>query len=236
MQPQGKDGPAPGKGFDSAAMGALAHLYRGELYRSKIWRTRLDATTNWAVATTGIAISVSFSGADVSGLPLVLIGLLVAGFLLIEGRRYRYFDIWRSRVRLLETRLYCPILRCEPIDFSDGWNETLASDYGRLRFHITMTEAVGRRLRRNYLWIFLVLGVAYVAKLSIHPDTVQSSSEFWQRAQIGPLPGQVVLGVLVLGELALIALAVWTSRKREAAGGVDFLPGSDPARTRAREE
>ncbi|MDX1654507.1 MAG: DUF2270 domain-containing protein, partial [Candidatus Competibacteraceae bacterium] len=35
--------------FDSAEMGALAHLYRGEMYRSKIWRTRLDTTTNWAV-------------------------------------------------------------------------------------------------------------------------------------------------------------------------------------------
>jgi uncharacterized membrane protein len=38
----------------------LAHLYRGEMYRSKVWRTRLDATTNWAVATTGIALSVAF--------------------------------------------------------------------------------------------------------------------------------------------------------------------------------
>jgi uncharacterized membrane protein len=40
----------------------LAHLYRGEMYRSKVWRTRLDATTNWAVATTGIALSVAFRG------------------------------------------------------------------------------------------------------------------------------------------------------------------------------
>ena len=38
-----------------------AHLYGGEMYRSKVWRTRLDATTNWAVATTGIALSVAFS-------------------------------------------------------------------------------------------------------------------------------------------------------------------------------
>ena len=26
--------------FDSAEMGAIAHLYRGEVYRSTIWRTR----------------------------------------------------------------------------------------------------------------------------------------------------------------------------------------------------
>ena len=48
--------------FDVAEMGALAHLYRGEVYRSTIWRTRLDQTTNWAVVTTGLAMSLTFSG------------------------------------------------------------------------------------------------------------------------------------------------------------------------------
>ena len=41
--------------FNAAELGAIAHLYRGEMYRSKIWRTRLDTTTNWGVATTGMA-------------------------------------------------------------------------------------------------------------------------------------------------------------------------------------
>jgi uncharacterized membrane protein len=69
----------------------LAHLYRGEMYRSKIWRTRLDATTNWAVATTGIALFVTASNASNSPLPLVLVALMSLVFLSIEGRRYRYF-------------------------------------------------------------------------------------------------------------------------------------------------
>ena len=54
----------------------FAHLYRGEMYRSKVWPTRLDATTNWAVATSGIALSVAFSNAENSPLPLVLVALL----------------------------------------------------------------------------------------------------------------------------------------------------------------
>ena len=54
---------ADGAEFDAAEIGAIAHLYRGEMYRSKIWRTRLDATTNWAVVTTGIAMSIAFSAA-----------------------------------------------------------------------------------------------------------------------------------------------------------------------------
>ncbi|MGB8892761.1 MAG: DUF2270 domain-containing protein, partial [Pseudolabrys sp.] len=39
--------------FNAAEIGALAHLYRGEVYRSTVWRTRLDSSTNWAVVTTG---------------------------------------------------------------------------------------------------------------------------------------------------------------------------------------
>ena len=78
--------------FNTADITALSHLYRGELYRSTVWRTRLDATTNWAVLTTGIALSLTFSSRSASPLPLVLVGLLVTTFLFIEARRYRFFD------------------------------------------------------------------------------------------------------------------------------------------------
>jgi uncharacterized membrane protein len=81
--------------FSAAEIGALAHLYRGEVYRSTVWRTRLDSSTNWAVVTTGIALSATFSSAEASPLPLVLVGLLVSVFLLFEARRYRYFNVWR---------------------------------------------------------------------------------------------------------------------------------------------
>ncbi len=224
------------KGFDATAMAAMAHLYRGEMYRSKIWRTRLDATTNWAVATTGIAISVSFSGTSNSGLPILLTGMLVTLFLLIEGRRYRYFDIWRSRVRLLEIGFYAPMLRREPCDLSTGWAEKLAEDYERLHFHITWAEAVGRRLRRNYLWIFLVLGASFLAKLAIHPTHAASVTEFVGRASIGPIAGAVVLTVMVLAEISLVVLALWTLKEQRALGRVDFLPTDDPSRRSARDE
>ena len=85
--------------FSAAELGAIAHLYRGEVYRSTIWRTRLDATTNWAVATLGIALSVTFTSPDSSPLPLLLVGLLCIVFLIFEARRYRYFnEIGRAHV------------------------------------------------------------------------------------------------------------------------------------------
>src|ERR1700739_1166964 len=82
-----------------AEIGAIAHLYRGEIYRSTVWRTRLDSTTNWAVVTTGIALSATFSSAAASPLPMALVALIVTIFLRLGARRYRYFNIWRARAR-----------------------------------------------------------------------------------------------------------------------------------------
>jgi uncharacterized membrane protein len=122
--------------FGAAEIGALAHLYRGEMYRSKVWRTRLDATTNWAVVTTGIALSVTFASPGASVLPIVLVSLLVAVFLILEGRRYRYFDIWRTRVRVVETNFFGPMLRGESVRVDNRWNDALADDFADVRFHI----------------------------------------------------------------------------------------------------
>jgi uncharacterized membrane protein len=199
----------------------LAHLYRGEMYRSKVWRTRLDATTNWAVATTGIALSVVFSSAGNSPLPLVLVTLMSLVFLSIEARRYRYFDIWRTRVRILETGMYVPILRGEGVRIDDGWNLELAKDYQNLRFHISFLEAVGRRLRRNYSFMFGVQAVSYVAKICIHPTPIGSLEDLWQHAAIGPIPGQLVLLFGFLFHAGLFALAVWTLKGQRAAGRVE---------------
>src|SRR3954468_23988968 len=153
--------------FDGAAITALSHLYRGELYRSTVWRTRLDATTNWAVLTTGIALSLTFSSASASPLPLVLVGLLVAVFLSIEARRYRFFDFWRIRAHVLEVNFFGPILRGRGPRIDNGWNETLARDYEDPRLHITWLEAAGRRIRRTYGWVFLFSATSHFGKLSI---------------------------------------------------------------------
>src|ERR1700757_4750915 len=128
--------------FTAAEIGALAHLYRGEVYRSTVWRTRLDSSTNWAVVTTGIALSATYSNAQASPLPMVLVGLLVTVFLLFEARRYRYFNVWRARARLLETDFYAPMLRGQGIVAEGQWTELLANDYRHPRYHISLARAI----------------------------------------------------------------------------------------------
>ncbi|MBT7075664.1 MAG: DUF2270 domain-containing protein, partial [Anaerolineae bacterium] len=79
---------------------ALVHLFRAEVSRANVWRQRLDATTNWAVITTGAVISLAFAQ-EVSHLVILLNLLLVTIFLIIEARRYRYFELWSSRIRMM---------------------------------------------------------------------------------------------------------------------------------------
>jgi len=212
---------SPASEFSAAELGAIAHLYRGEVYRSTIWRSRLDNTTNWAVVTTGIALSLSFAGPEASALPLILVGLLVVAFLMFEARRYRYFNVWRARCRLMETDIYAPLLRGEHVRLDGRWNTLLSEDYLRPHFHISYLRAVGRRLRKNYGYILAVQAVAYYGKLAIHPDPVASLGELVSRAGVGPLPGWIVVlcGVGFHGGWVALAIITLVIEKRSRGPG-----------------
>jgi uncharacterized membrane protein len=205
-------------GFGAAEIGALAHLYRGEMYQSKIWRNRLDTTSNWAVVVTGIALSVTFSSADASPIPILLVTWVVAIFLFFESRRYLYYDLFRVRVRVMEINFFGPILAGQGVRTDNGWTERLAEDYKDLRFHISIMEALGRRIRRTYGWIFAALLACYLAKILVHPTPITSLQELWTRAEIGPLSGHVALGFGLLFHATWIAIALLTLGSQKAVG------------------
>jgi len=194
--------------LNPAELGAIAHLYRGEVYRSTIWRTRLDNTTNWSIVTMGIALSTTFSSREASALPMILIGMLLAVFLGLEARRYRYFNVWRARARYMETHLYAQILRGKHDDST--WRIVLAEDYLHPRHHISFVRAAGRRIRRTYIWIIAIQTTAYFGKIAIHPEVAAHFNELVDRATIGPIPGWVVLGCGLIYNLGWVVLAVTT--------------------------
>lgn len=203
---------APAQTLNAAEIGAIAHLYRAEVSRSTMWRTRLDTTTNWAVVTTGIALSLSFANARASPLPLVLVLIIVAVFLGLEARRYRYFNVWRARCRLMETDFYAPLLAGGGVVRDNQWNTLLANDLRTPKFHVSYIISIGRRLRRNYAYIFGVNAFAYAGKLAINPTPLTSAAEFFQRAAIGPVPGHVVIVVGLLFHCTWLAIALFTLR------------------------
>ncbi len=201
----------PRADFTSPEMGALAHLYRGEVYRSTIWRTRLDTTTNWAVVTLGVALSITFSSREASPVPLVLVGVLILLFLVLEARRYRYFNVWRARSRWMERHFYAPMLHDGDLHLERNWQEVLARDYIRPRYHITMLTAVGRRIRRNYIWILMIQTAAYAGKVVVHPVAISNWQELWSRMSIGPVDGRLVLAAGLAYVGLWIGVALWTA-------------------------
>jgi uncharacterized membrane protein len=211
IQPTQPTPPTQKHEFSPAEIGALAHLYRGEVYRSTVWRTRLDSSTNWAVVTTGIALSATYSNAAASPLPMVLVGLLVTVFLLFEARRYRYFNVWRARARLLETDFLAPMLTGEGAH-KTRWTELLANDLRHPHYHISYVRAIGRRLRRTYGWIFAIQAIAYYGKLAIHPTPLTAASQIWERAAIGPLHGAWVITAGICFHAGWALFAIVTQR------------------------
>ncbi len=207
------------KELSAAEIGAISHLYRGEVYRSTLWRTRLDTTTNWAVVTLGIALSIAFSSPAASPLPLILVGVLIFFFLMLEARRYRYFNVWRARCRWMEVHFFAPMLHDGDLHMEDGWQRVLAEDYWKPTYHVSMSVALGRRIRRNYFWILLIQSAAYIGKLMVHPEPLTNASQLINRAAIGPVGGQYVLGFgtmycLLWGAISLLSWNDDRSRAR----------------------
>jgi uncharacterized membrane protein len=199
---------------------AMIHFYRGEVQRSNTWRNRLDTTTNWAVLTAGATLSFVFSSEHNPHFVIPINSILVAIFLLMEARRYRYYEIWSSRVRVIETGYFAQMLAPESVPSNEAWAEHLAADLLTPHFTITEWEAVGRRLRRNYLWIFALLALSWNLKVYLHPDPAATFNMFIERAKVGLLPGWAVFVVGVLFNAAILIFAIGTVRLREATGEV----------------
>lgn len=199
---------------------AIIHFYRGEVQRSNTWRNRLDTTTNWAVLTAGATLSFVFGSATNAHFVIPINSVLVAIFLIMEARRYRYYEIWSSRVRVIETGYFAQMLAPESVPTDEAWAEHLAADLITPHFTISEWEAIGRRLRRNYLWIFALLALSWNLKVYLHPLPARDFNQFIDRATVGLIPGWAVFAVGVFFNAAIAIFAIGTVRLREATGEV----------------
>jgi uncharacterized membrane protein len=208
---------------------AMVHFYRGEIQRSNVWRNRLDATTNWAVITAGATLSFVFSSPTNPHFAIPVNTILVSIFLFMEARRYRYYEVWANRVRVLETGYFAPMLSHRIIPPDKEWADHLSSELLSPRFTISEWEAVGRRLRANYLWIFILLALCWTLKIYIHPSPIPTETPedlerfteiFVERARVGLAPGWLVVTVGALYNFAIFFIAFSTRRLRYASSEV----------------
>lgn len=214
----------------SETITVLAHYHRAEIARMAGWRDRIDRTTNWAITVIAAMLSVSLSTPTAHHGVLLFAMLLVMLLLGIEARRYRFFDVYRTRVRQLERHYYAEVFAPGSV-VDPGWTRQLAEDLRHPVFHIGLREAFGRRLRRNYGWMFAILLLAWVLKITSArlqetgpqagvAETVHGIPEILAGAGLGPLPGWLVLAGVAGFYVWLLAAGLWAGRRDPDDGSV----------------
>lgn len=198
----------------------LGDAYRGELDRETTWRSRLDQTTTWGVTVVAAILTWAFSSAD-NPHYIILVGILALSlFLLIEARRYRDYDVYRSRVRLVQQNWIA-----DALDPSEGieheeWRSKLSRDYRTPTLKVSIWEATANRLRRIYLPLLAVLLVAWLFRITAFAPNESPLTT----ATIAVVPGIFVVAAIALYYIAAIIIVLWP-RDRKAKG--EFMEG-DP--------
>jgi uncharacterized membrane protein len=195
----------------------MAHYHRAEISRMAGWRDRLDQTTNWALTVAAAMLSVSLSTPSSHHGVLLFAMLLTLVLLWIEARRYRFFDVYRSRVRQFERHYFAQIFSPQP-DFASNWLLILGETLRAPKFLIDRRIAFARRLRRNYIYIFLILLMAWILKISTpnlqeegsRRDFVHSLLEAVGNASLGPLTGHAVVALVAVFYAILVGIVLAT--------------------------
>lgn len=210
---------------DPCYVNAMSHFYRGELGRIMVWRQRLDITTTWAITSTTTIITVAFSFRDIPHIIFFFNLVIVLMMLWIEARRYRFYDAFRGRVRMLEAHFLVAMVSRNPALLGGDWQKLVCEDLILPSFKISKLEAVGRRLKRNYAFIIAFILVAWMTKLFMHAKpAIHSWAAFYQALGVGELPGWLVGAVLAFTVVGTTALTWYVSVN--TAGEVTDLRGS----------
>lgn len=206
----------------------LAHYHRAEVARMAGWRDRIDRTTNWAITVVGAMLSVSLSTPTAHHGVVLFAMLLILLLLVIESRRYRFFDVFRGRVRRLERCYYAQVLAPKGDAAEDDWARALADDLRKPMFRVSQGQAFARRLGRNYIWLFLILLLAWLLKISspkMQPDGAPvefalAPSAWLGNAAVGPIPGWLTMAAVA----AFYAWLLYAALRRFKAEG-EFAHG-----------
>ncbi|HEY2103953.1 MAG TPA: DUF2270 domain-containing protein [Chthoniobacterales bacterium] len=200
--------------YDPGYVNAMSHFYRGELGRIMVWRQRLDITTNWAITSSTAIITIAFSNRDVPHIIFFFNLAIVWVMLWIEARRYRFYDAFRARVRMLEAHFLVPMVMENRQMLQGEWKKLVCEDLILPSFKISKLEAIGRRLKRNYVFIFILIMVAWVTKIFLHADhSMDSVSGFYHALRVGHIPSWLVASIFLATFASVIGITIYVGKK-----------------------
>jgi len=206
-------------------LSVMVHFYRAETHRATVWRQRIDATTNWAVLTVAGMLSFAFADPSRTHVVLLMSNLVVLAFLVIEARRFRRFEVYAARVRMLEENFLSPIVSRSLVSPMPYWRKEVCRDLNAPTYKSKLLPTIGFRLRRNYIFIYSILLGAWLLKLEMHPTLASSFTVFFDRMQVGRLmPPEAVATAGVLFWTALLAM-LWSGRRLHGVQPADEVQG-----------
>lgn len=198
--------PNPEKLTRAETITALIHYYRAEVTRSLAWRERLDRTTNWAVGASAAFLGFAFSHPEIHHNIFLFTFAIVYTLLFVEARRYRYYDAYEYRVKLLHQYFIHGVLTGKTDLSADSfWVSELASDLRYPQYKMDFNYALGRRFKASYIYLFAILMAGWLLKIRLHPTPARSWSQYLDQAGLAGLPGWVTLVLII----AFIAHAVF---------------------------
>jgi uncharacterized membrane protein len=192
---------------------ALLSLYQEDVAQVLSFRSGMDLTRNLAIGIVAGMALVTFGLPLASHLVLFLGSLTVFALALIETRTYRFPQVYERRVRQVEQSYFAPTLDPSLVPAAD-WRIELARRFSRLTLEVGFLEAFAVRIKHNYFLIFLALDACWFSKLYLYPTAALSFQEFVHRADLGFVPGLLVLSVVLPVWGSYIALIVWLLGKQ----------------------
>ena len=215
----------PQPAADGHYVTAMSHFYRGEVGRIMAWRARLDNTTNWAITTTSTIFTVAFSIERVPHIIFLFNIAVVAIMLWIEARRYRFYDVFRARVRMLEAHFLVPVVMQKAPALEGDWRKLISEDLLMPSFKISKFEALGRRLKRNYVFIFIIILVAWITKIFLHAEPrITDWPSFYRALSVGTSIPSLLVAVFLFSTLAAVLGISYYAAVRLPSEFTDFGP------------
>ncbi|PYK73943.1 MAG: integral membrane-like protein, partial [Verrucomicrobia bacterium] len=182
--------------------------------RIMIWRQRLDITTNWAITSSTAIITIAFANREVPHIIFFFNLAIVWVMLWIEARRYRFYDAFRARVRMLEAHFLVPMVMENRQMLQGEWKKLVCEDLILPSFKISKLEAIGRRLKRNYVFIFILIMVAWVTKIFLHAsEPITSSRALYHALRVGHIPSWLVAGTFIVTFVSVISITIYVGKK-----------------------
>src|SRR4026208_84201 len=188
----------------------MSTFSRGETGRTMGGRRRLDVTTNWAITSSTAIITIAFSTREVPHIIFFFNLAIVWVLLWIESRRYRFYDAFRARVRMLEAHFLVPMVMENRELLQGEWKKLVCEDLILPSLKITKLEAIGRRMKRNSIFSFIRILIAWLTKSCLHASApINDVVSFYRALRIGHIPSWMVAMVFVGTFITVISITIY---------------------------